>query len=338
MHCTHRILLSVLIVMIIAVGTADSAPKTKASGAAATSEVKQGGDKPQKITANIAGFDSMTLTAEGYSWGQAVWGQALLIDAKGTQTRLADLKPVSTIVGWGRFSRKRGPNGRPLSIGGVKIAHGLFAHANSAVVYKLSGKFVRFEAQVGVNHTAGDRGKVVFKVYDSKLFKLTDAFKRPAAKAQCKTVEPNFSKTTLASLEAAVAKLIALGAGNTNAARKAQAEIQSCIKSFDNIRKALDAKEPDALKRTQALWAVVREVRIAELDAPLLFVKRNPYFAPHIYDDYLPYRPGGGIYVIENPTAPIDKQIVRAIIDPKTSETLGEGVYRDPDLSFDAKT
>ena len=64
---------------------------------------------------------------------------------------------------------------------------------------------------------------------------------------------------------------------------------------------------------------------------------RLRYFAPHIYDDYLPYRPGGGIYVIENPGAPVNKRVVRAIIDPETTETLGVGVYRDPDLSFDAK-
>ncbi|MHC4994045.1 MAG: HzsA-related protein [Planctomycetota bacterium] len=80
------------------------------------------------------------------------------------------------------------------------------------------------------------------------------------------------------------------------------------------------------------------EERIAQhLDAPLLFVKRHPYMAAHIYDDYFEWHPGGGIYVIENPTAPPDRRRVRAIIDATTPETLGEGVYRDPDLSWDAK-
>ena len=40
------------------------------------------------------------------------------------------------------------------------------------------------------------------------------------------------------------------------------------------------------------------------LDAPLLIVKRHAYMSPHIYDDYTTFRPGGGIYVIENPAAP----------------------------------
>jgi hypothetical protein len=72
------------------------------------------------------------------------------------------------------------------------------------------------------------------------------------------------------------------------------------------------------------------------LDAPLLFVKRHAYMSGHIYDDYYTWHPGGGIYVIENPSAPLAEQKVRAVIDPTTKETLGVGVYRDPELSYDA--
>jgi hypothetical protein len=344
MNRMQHILTPFSVIIILAASTAWSAPKPGAP--LATSEMKRGGQKPQTISAKVAGLDSIALTAVGYSWGQAVWGNAALIDAKGAKTRLVDLKPVSVRVGWGTFSLNKGPNGAPLMIGGVKIAHGLFAHANSAVIYKLGGKYVRFEAQVGINRSAGDKGSVLFRLFDAKVFKLSKLAKtinsspKPSRgrAPKPKVVEGNFSKTTLASLEKGVAALIDAGSGDTAAARKALPEIQACIKSFAEIRTALDAKDPDALKRVEALWAVVRKVRIAELDAPLLFVKQNPYYAPHIYDDYLPYRPGGGIYVIENPTAPIDKQIVRAIIDPNTKETLGAGVYRDPDLSFDAKT
>src|SRR6266498_3465472 len=64
--------------------------------------------------------------------------------------------------------------------------------------------------------------------------------------------------------------------------------------------------------------------RLAEqIDAPLLFVKRQPYFSDHIYDDYYTWHPGGGIYVIENPWTPPTEQKVRAVIDPTTRETLG---------------
>jgi len=74
------------------------------------------------------------------------------------------------------------------------------------------------------------------------------------------------------------------------------------------------------------------------LDAPMLFVKRHPYFAGHIYDDYITWHPGGGIYVLENPWDPAEKHRIRPVIDATTNETLGEGVYRDPELSWDAKT
>jgi hypothetical protein len=36
------------------------------------------------------------------------------------------------------------------------------------------------------------------------------------------------------------------------------------------------------------------EAHLSLLDAPLLFVKRHPYFAGHIYDDYYTWHPGGG--------------------------------------------
>ncbi len=39
------------------------------------------------------------------------------------------------------------------------------------------------------------------------------------------------------------------------------------------------------------------------LDTPLLFVKRHNYLGIHIYDTYYKWRPGGGIYVLENPSA-----------------------------------
>ena len=57
----------------------------------------------------------------------------------------------------------------------------------------------------------------------------------------------------------------------------------------------------------------------------------------HIYDDFYPWHPGGGIYVLENPAEPPASHRLRPVIDATTNETLGEGVYRDPDLSWDAQ-
>ena len=76
----------------------------------------------------------------------------------------------------------------------------------------------------------------------------------------------------------------------------------------------------------------------ALLDAPLLFVKRHSYTGIHIYDTFYKWPPGGGgIYVVENPSAPHDQWKIRPVIDPTTPETLGVGVYSHPALSWDAE-
>ena len=74
-----------------------------------------------------------------------------------------------------------------------------------------------------------------------------------------------------------------------------------------------------------------------QLDAPLLFVKRHSYTGIHIYDTYYKWPPGGGgVYVLENPSAPRGQWKIRPVIDPTTPGTLGLGVYSHPELSWDA--
>ena len=97
---------------------------------------------------------------------------------------------------------------------------------------------------------------------------------------------------------------------------------------------------PSTRQKWRDLYCKARALRakahLAMLDAPLLFVKHHPYFAAHIYDDYYTWRPGGGIYVLENPHDPTSGRKVRAVIDPATKPTLGGGVYRDAELAWDA--
>jgi hypothetical protein len=73
------------------------------------------------------------------------------------------------------------------------------------------------------------------------------------------------------------------------------------------------------------------------LQAPILFTKRVNYQGLHIYDTFYQWRPGGGIYVLENPAEPQEKQRIRTIIDATTTNTLGAGIYFDLSLSYDAK-
>ena len=86
------------------------------------------------------------------------------------------------------------------------------------------------------------------------------------------------------------------------------------------------------LGAAEAAEAPLRE----QLDAPLLFTKRHSYQGIHIYDTYYQWWPGGGIYILENPADPPERHRIRSVIDATTPETLGEGVYSDPELSWDA--
>ena len=69
-------------------------------------------------------------------------------------TRLCDLTPASAEVGRGRFIANRNPNGERLRIGTRQLAHGIFAHADSAIHFVLKKEYVRFRAVVGIESLA----------------------------------------------------------------------------------------------------------------------------------------------------------------------------------------
>jgi len=98
---------------------------------------------------------------------------------------------------------------------------------------------------------------------------------------------------------------------------------------------------PESIARLQTEFSQIDPQADAEmrskLTAPLLFVKKHSYTGIHIYDTYYKWPPGGGgIYILENPSAPRSQWRIRPVIDPTTPETLGEGVYNHPELSYDA--
>jgi hypothetical protein len=102
---------------------------------------------------------------------------------------------------------------------------------------------------------------------------------------------------------------------------------------LQSASQCLDAQELSPVDNAE----VHAQQSARHLDAPLLFVKRHSYSGIHIYDTYYKWPPGGGgIYVLENPAAPVNEQVIRPIIDPTTPGTLGMGVYTHPELSWDA--
>ena len=281
----------------------------------------RGGEPAQHLVVDVTGWETLDLMATGYSWGQAAWCEPILQKSDGKTVRVADLTPAAVQVGWGSFSVNKGPDGKPLSVGGRQFTHGIFAHADSHVTYVLDGAYTRFEAWVGVNHTAEKRGRVVFAVRDDRDFQQRQVWEK---------LRRMFTREALAKLQRSLAK-------DGERMAELRRRLGEFERDFDELRRGLENDPKTVHARLEAFQALVGEIHRAKLTAPLLFVKHHPYFAAHIYDDHLTWHPGGGIHIIENPWAPMEQQIVRPVIDPTTKETLGEGVYRDPDISFDGK-
>ena len=108
-----------------------------------------------------------------------------------------------------------------------------------------------------------------------------------------------------------------------------------------SLEAEIESASPADRDAWRNLYCRARRLRarahLSMLDAPLLFVKQHPYFAGHIYDDYITWHPGGGIYRVENPWALPGDREVRPVVDSSSMESLGEGVYRDPELSWDGR-
>ena len=58
----------------------------------------------------------------------------------------------------------------------------------------------------------------------------------------------------------------------------------------------------------------------AKLDSPILFTKRGSYRGIHIYDTCYQWHPGGGIYILENPSDPPEKHRLQVVIDENSTE------------------
>ncbi len=141
-------------------------------------QVIRGGDKAQALVADVTGLTDLFLVAtiggDTYNYDQAIWGEPKLIDRDGHAVDLTTLKPADTSVGWGELR----VNGE-LSIGGVNVAKGFYAHAPSTLHFKLDGRFVRFEATVGIATSSGTNGSVEFAVANKDLNKLSPADRSP---------------------------------------------------------------------------------------------------------------------------------------------------------------
>ena len=132
-----------------------------------TSKVLSAADKAQDVKISVVGVKRLALIAQGvpdYHSAHADWADARLIAADGSVTYLSDLKPFRAIQPYGTLMLDESHRGGPLLIAGESFERGLGTHAPSEICFLLDGKYERFEARVGVNTTAGQRGQVRFSI------------------------------------------------------------------------------------------------------------------------------------------------------------------------------
>ncbi|MDP7287251.1 MAG: SUMF1/EgtB/PvdO family nonheme iron enzyme [Phycisphaerae bacterium] len=135
-----------------------------------TTKVIKGGDQPFKISVDITGAKNLWLLAtsgpDDYHHDRAAWGSPVLIDAAGKKIDLTTIKPTALTSGHGGLRINKGLSANVLQIGRKKFKKGLLLHAPSSIHFKLDGKYVRFEAEVGIGAGAGKNGSCTFRVLD----------------------------------------------------------------------------------------------------------------------------------------------------------------------------
>ncbi len=132
--------------------------------------IVRGGQAPVRVSVDVSELNALHLVAtdggDGYHRDIAVWAEARLIAKDGKTVRLSGLEPTSVRVGWGRFLKDKTAWDKPITIGKRRFEHGLFAHAPSELCFALGKRFDRFEAWVGMDAEAADKGTVRFLVLD----------------------------------------------------------------------------------------------------------------------------------------------------------------------------
>lgn len=123
-------------------------------------------DKAEPFVVDLKNCDKLILVTsggpDGSSYDHAVWGNARLIAADGSSVWLDQTPFEYGVAGWDKPRMNINANGKPIRIAGKAYEHGVFCHANGTLVYPVKGKYVRFEAEVGIDD-ASRTGSVYFQ-------------------------------------------------------------------------------------------------------------------------------------------------------------------------------
>lgn len=138
------------------------------------------GMRAETFVVDLESSDILVLITDGGPDGigsdHAVWGNARLFRKDGSVVWLDEIDYISGKAGWNVPMKNKNDFGGPISIAGKKYSHSMFCHANGILVYQLGREFVRFEAEVGIDDSAGP-GSVYFKALNAIPENLISEFK-----------------------------------------------------------------------------------------------------------------------------------------------------------------
>ncbi len=121
-------------------------------GAPITRETEGQGER---IIANLDGFTSVGLafsdSSDGLDFDHGIWVDPQIELGENQFLHLSKEPPVFSSVGYGRLSTTWAPGNAPLSVAGVPVEMGVFAHAPSLVVYDVPKGSTTFSAFAALN-------------------------------------------------------------------------------------------------------------------------------------------------------------------------------------------
>ena len=119
------------------------------------------------FAADVTGQDEIVLytwgTVDGTNDDQAVWANARLIAADGSSVWLNDLKSTFKKTGSGSLRFNENAKGDDVVMKGKTYKRTIMANANAQIVVPLNKKYVRFEAEIGLENRSS-AGTVVFRL------------------------------------------------------------------------------------------------------------------------------------------------------------------------------
>ncbi|MFB9993280.1 NPCBM/NEW2 domain-containing protein [Deinococcus oregonensis] len=118
---------------------------------------------------------------QDHSWTEPAPAGVQLLALNTGENALSSQPWTAASSGWGPVERDRSNgdkaagDGRTLTLAGQTSARGLGTHANSSLTFALGGQCSTLTASVGVDDEVGDRGSVVFQVWNGTAAKLYDS-------------------------------------------------------------------------------------------------------------------------------------------------------------------